>query len=1003
MFSLSDYAPIVTVGLLEVIRIRKSGYPVRTADAEFVARYRILETDPNKWPSSRDICTDHGTPGEWQIGTTMVFMRDAMFSLLETKRAKVLDQRIRGLQSWMKEELVRRTWTRRRSGVERMQAQVRGTSARKRIVRVRQEVTVERDCENGIKQRKLELLEAAITGAEAISHTFPMLAEAKAIVDRLRDERQVEDMLNYAITARDADELKRALQAADALKIESLWARLEAVDPRHSLISRSRTLIDQLVRYDELMVGLATAMRERTVEALKTMILECESVELECGELTEARAMLKMAEFEQNSRVLRQNKRQAQIQKMWAKQEVSEKQQPNAAMLQEVAAIERRIREFQHALVAAQENGEAFPGEIQRIEMKISECQQKLQGEAMKEEERRQQIELEKAELEEAKRTAARVAEVSILVAAIIPSIRAALSTYREKNLENVVTKIRARLGSEANKSAELALAASVLEEMKLRSRATEGEVLAMIKAAVETGVSIHKPLPAKVKALLVAVSAAAANDVYNAAVSEARQTADLVLDAWTITRMLTHAARIGKRTGLACALKRAHDNAGFQKFAGREGRDAMATALKTVTEDGGFEVAAWPTPSTKQELTVRTQGGQIMIHFLDGQSQAFPQRTRLSEVIDQICAKRGLSRPDHYGIYQTTRAGTGERLLSLSADSEVTLGDVCQEWVKQAIHFADIMGTKSQGDASAMGDAKFKYRLFFLRKLIFGDSLSNGSDTDLDALYWYARKRVSNGTFRCSEDDTLTLASLRLQVEMGDHSPDTPTKLKSVLPDYIPNNLKNSQSAKEWHEDICTNHERMQGFSCEACKKNYVRLLMGQHLWGFTCFTLRQSVDPSKPHVSDKVKVGINYRGVSLFNSHDEPYLSYTYLECEDVEVELTRVHIALNNGENLWFQASIAAAQEIATLIQCYRAGIPRKKSNLSQLRTVQLEDEAPDSADNFDKPPQAEALSVVSSEATIASPAKASAPKHLFDEPAEGALPSAPTRDVGGLFDD
>ena len=113
-------------------------------------------------------------------------------------------------------------------------------------------------------------------------------------------------------------------------------------------------------------------------------------------------------------------------------------------------------------------------------------------AEAMKEEERRQQIEREKAELEEAKRTAARVAEVSILVAAIIPSIRAALSTCREKNLENVVTKIRARLGSEANKSAELALAASVLEEMKLRSRATEGEVLAMIKAAVETGVSIH-------------------------------------------------------------------------------------------------------------------------------------------------------------------------------------------------------------------------------------------------------------------------------------------------------------------------------------------------------------------------------------------------------------------------------------------------------------------------------------------------------------------------------
>eukprot|EP01051_Picozoa_sp_SAG22_P006552 SAG22_NODE_433_length_10557_cov_6.586728_3_plen_159_part_00 len=86
------------LGLLEVIRIRKSGYPVRMLDDEFVKKYRVLEQDPDKWPNSRDLCSAHGQPGEWQIGLTMVFMRDQMFSKLEGDRAKVIDLRVRGLQ-----------------------------------------------------------------------------------------------------------------------------------------------------------------------------------------------------------------------------------------------------------------------------------------------------------------------------------------------------------------------------------------------------------------------------------------------------------------------------------------------------------------------------------------------------------------------------------------------------------------------------------------------------------------------------------------------------------------------------------------------------------------------------------------------------------------------------------------------------------------------------------------------------------------------------------------
>ena len=60
-------------------------------------------------------------------------------------------------------------------------------------------------------------------------------------------------------------------------------------------------------------------------------------------------------------------------------------------------------------------------------------------------------------------------------------------------------------------------------------------------------------------------------------------------------------------------------------------------------------------------------------------------------------------------------------------------------------------------------------------------------------------------------------------------------------------------------------------------------------------------------------------------------------YLELDDVVVSKTRLHIALCNGENLWFQADIAAAREIAAVLEAYREKLPRKRKSNVQLRSV------------------------------------------------------------------
>ena len=92
------------------------------------------------------------------------------------------------------------------------------------------------------------------------------------------------------------------------------------------------------------------------------------------------------------------------------------------------------------------------------------------------------------AELELAKRSSARNAEVSVLMAAMVPGIRMAMGTYRPQNIEAIATKVSARLGSEAEKSEELISAQDVLAEMKIANKhATEAEALPQLKLALET------------------------------------------------------------------------------------------------------------------------------------------------------------------------------------------------------------------------------------------------------------------------------------------------------------------------------------------------------------------------------------------------------------------------------------------------------------------------------------------------------------------------------------
>ncbi|CAL8107310.1 unnamed protein product [Orchesella dallaii] len=130
-------------GMMETIRIRRAGYPIRHTFREFVERYRFLisgvppahKTDCRAATSR--ICQAVLGKTDYQLGKTKVFLKDAHDLFLEQERDRVLTKKILILQRNIKAWYYRRRFTRMRTSAVIVQKHVRGYLQRRRYLKMR--------------------------------------------------------------------------------------------------------------------------------------------------------------------------------------------------------------------------------------------------------------------------------------------------------------------------------------------------------------------------------------------------------------------------------------------------------------------------------------------------------------------------------------------------------------------------------------------------------------------------------------------------------------------------------------------------------------------------------------------------------------------------------------------------------------------------------------------------------------------------------------------------
>ncbi|XP_055389301.1 myosin-VIIa isoform X2 [Condylostylus longicornis] len=130
-------------GMMETIRIRRAGYPIRHGFREFVERYRFLI--PGIPPAHKTDCR-HATSRicsivlgktDYQLGHTKVFLKDAHDLFLEQERDRVLTRKILILQRSIRGWVYRRRFLKMKTAAIIIQRYWKGYAQRQRYKQMR--------------------------------------------------------------------------------------------------------------------------------------------------------------------------------------------------------------------------------------------------------------------------------------------------------------------------------------------------------------------------------------------------------------------------------------------------------------------------------------------------------------------------------------------------------------------------------------------------------------------------------------------------------------------------------------------------------------------------------------------------------------------------------------------------------------------------------------------------------------------------------------------------
>ncbi|XP_039154213.1 unconventional myosin-X isoform X1 [Drosophila simulans] len=147
------------LGVVDIIRIRREGFPIHFSHEDFEVKYKCLIKNksfehPQKYLTN--ILEKSGMPPtEWQIGKTKIFLRNAAYELLETNRKDTIYKNAVIIQKIWKRYYCQKSFLRNKQAVLRIQHAYRGWRLKIRFMRMRRSAIVIQSRLRGVFAREV--------------------------------------------------------------------------------------------------------------------------------------------------------------------------------------------------------------------------------------------------------------------------------------------------------------------------------------------------------------------------------------------------------------------------------------------------------------------------------------------------------------------------------------------------------------------------------------------------------------------------------------------------------------------------------------------------------------------------------------------------------------------------------------------------------------------------------------------------------------------------------
>ncbi|XP_061599184.1 unconventional myosin-X [Cololabis saira] len=278
-------------GMLETVKIRRAGFPVRRTFKDFFSRYKIIAKDKVTAGDDKKRCTDlltkyDKTKKEWQLGKTKVFMKESLEHLLEKDRDEVQRQaamiirahlltfsakkhfkRVRAsvttLQKHFRKHILRRRFMKQRKAALVLQKHRRGQVARARVRKLKEEKKKEEE------QRKKKEEEKPKTGGAEQVEGNEGEEDDEDSEDQTSQTRQMEEILQLE---REIERLQKkredeVSQLCESSKQELQLRRDAEIKRMKKEASRKATELIDLLNFGGVDPSLAAVAPKSPAEA----------------------------------------------------------------------------------------------------------------------------------------------------------------------------------------------------------------------------------------------------------------------------------------------------------------------------------------------------------------------------------------------------------------------------------------------------------------------------------------------------------------------------------------------------------------------------------------------------------------------------------------------------------------------------------------------------------------------------------------------------------------